>query len=48
MYEKGVGVLAPNCTAAAEYLHVFLAERTGWAYDMRNAVKALDEGKPLP
>ncbi|KAK9813761.1 hypothetical protein WJX73_007841 [Symbiochloris irregularis] len=43
MYEQGFGV-PRNCSAALEYLHIFLAERTGWVYDMLSAVDAIDSG----
>lgn len=43
IHEAGLGV-PQNCTKAARYMRVVLAERSDWGANIQTAVKAHDEG----
>ena len=44
IHQRGLGV-KPNCTAAKEYIQIFIKERSSWADDMDEAVLAIDQGQ---
>ena len=44
MNERGEGMAQANCTAATQYLRIFLAERTNWANEIQMAVDSHDAG----